>query len=106
MSCEDEEEDDDDLVDPRSVSTGSTSISPEVFPSRKSTGNGAGENGGSTKVSRKLHIQRETVTMTEVQEARQKGYEGDTCPECKQFKMVRNGTCLKCENCGSTNGCS
>ncbi len=103
---EPEDDDDDDLVDPRSVSSGSTSISPEVFPSRKSTGNGAGKNGGSQKVSRELKIQRETVTMTEVQEARQKGYEGDPCPECKQFKMVRNGTCLKCDNCGATNGCS
>jgi len=35
-----------------------------------------------------------------------KGYEGDPCPECKQFTMVRNGTCLKCVSCGATNGCS
>ncbi|MCB9773294.1 MAG: vitamin B12-dependent ribonucleotide reductase [Nitrospiraceae bacterium] len=92
------------LVDPRSLS--STSISPEVFPSRKPVGNGAGKNGEHGKVARKLEMKRETLTITEVQEARQKGYEGDPCPECKQFKMVRNGTCLKCDNCGSTNGCS
>jgi len=99
-----EEEDGDDLVDPRSLS--STSISPEVFPSRRSSGNGVEKNGGQTKVSRKVEMQRETVTITEVQEARQKGYEGDPCQECKQFKMVRNGMCLKCDNCGATNGCS
>ena len=58
------------------------------------------------KVSRKVEMQRETVTITEVQEARQKGYEGDPCQECKQFTMVRNGMCLKCANCGATNGCS
>ncbi|MEJ2230170.1 MAG: vitamin B12-dependent ribonucleotide reductase [Nitrospirales bacterium] len=92
------------LVDPRSLS--STSISPEVFPSRKSLGNGVGKNGEHEKVARKLEMKRETLTITEVQEARQKGYEGDPCPECKQFKMVRNGTCLKCDNCGATNGCS
>ena len=38
--------------------------------------------------------------------AKMKGYEGDPCPECGQFTMVRNGTCLKCESCGSTSGCS
>ena len=41
-----------------------------------------------------------------VQEARMKGYEGDNCPECGNFTLVRNGTCLKCETCGSTTGCS
>jgi ribonucleoside-diphosphate reductase alpha chain len=39
-------------------------------------------------------------------EARQMGYEGDGCEECGQFMMVRNGTCLKCMNCGATSGCS
>src|SRR5262249_47655462 len=39
-------------------------------------------------------------------EARLKGYEGDPCDECGQMMMVRNGTCLKCLNCGATSGCS
>jgi len=39
-------------------------------------------------------------------EARQKGFEGDPCGECGQLMMVRNGTCLKCMNCGATSGCS
>ena len=39
-------------------------------------------------------------------EARLKGYEGDNCGECGNFTMVRNGTCLKCDTCGSTSGCS
>jgi ribonucleoside-diphosphate reductase alpha chain len=34
------------------------------------------------------------------------GYTGDMCSECSNFTMVRNGTCLKCETCGSTSGCS
>jgi ribonucleoside-diphosphate reductase alpha chain len=41
-----------------------------------------------------------------IAEARLKGYEGDPCPECGQFTMVRNGTCLKCVTCGGTSGCS
>ncbi|HQU29502.1 MAG TPA: vitamin B12-dependent ribonucleotide reductase, partial [Nitrospirales bacterium] len=99
-----DDEEEKELVDPRSLS--STSISPEVFPSRKSTGNGIEKTGEPRQVSRQVQMQRETVTITEVQEARQKGYEGDPCPECKQFTMVRNGTCLKCDTCGSTSGCS
>jgi ribonucleoside-diphosphate reductase alpha chain len=39
-------------------------------------------------------------------EARIKGYEGDPCPECGRLTMVRNGSCLKCESCGATSGCS
>jgi ribonucleoside-diphosphate reductase alpha chain len=35
-----------------------------------------------------------------------KGYEGDPCPICGHLTLVRNGTCLKCETCGSTTGCS
>ena len=42
----------------------------------------------------------------EIRTARLKGYEGDMCTECGQFTMVRNGTCLKCDTCGSTSGCS
>ena len=38
--------------------------------------------------------------------ARTKGYEGESCGECGNFTMVRNGTCLKCDTCGSTSGCS
>jgi ribonucleoside-diphosphate reductase alpha chain len=38
--------------------------------------------------------------------ARLRGYEGDACPECGNFTLVRNGTCLKCDTCGGTTGCS
>jgi ribonucleoside-diphosphate reductase alpha chain len=41
-----------------------------------------------------------------INEARIKGYEGVSCDECGNFTMVRNGTCLKCDTCGSTSGCS
>ena len=42
----------------------------------------------------------------QILEARIKGFEGDPCPDCHQFMMVRNGTCLKCMSCGATSGCS
>ena len=38
--------------------------------------------------------------------AKMKGYVGEACPECMNFTLVRNGTCLKCDTCGSTTGCS
>ncbi|MDX2263705.1 MAG: vitamin B12-dependent ribonucleotide reductase [Hyphomicrobiales bacterium] len=41
-----------------------------------------------------------------VAEARVKGYEGEACGSCGNFTLVRNGTCLKCDTCGGTSGCS
>lgn len=40
------------------------------------------------------------------QVAKMKGYEGDPCPECNSMTLVRNGSCLKCDTCGATTGCS
>lgn len=31
-----------------------------------------------------------------------RGYAGAACPECANFTLVRNGSCLKCETCGTT----
>jgi ribonucleoside-diphosphate reductase alpha chain len=39
-------------------------------------------------------------------EARERGFTGDMCDDCGAMTMVRNGTCLKCESCGATTGCS
>lgn len=41
-----------------------------------------------------------------MQEARMKGYEGEACPECQSFTLLRNGSCMKCDTCGATTGCS
>ncbi len=52
-------------------------------------------------------VMDETDThMDQVREARMKGYEGDPCGDCGNFTLVRNGTCLKCNTCGATSGCS
>ena len=47
-----------------------------------------------------------TDKTSNVATARLKGYEGDSCQECGNFTLVRNGTCMKCVTCGSTSGCS
>jgi ribonucleoside-diphosphate reductase alpha chain len=58
------------------------------------------------------HVARAVETLAErgatelVAEARVKGYEGEACGECGNFTLVRNGTCLKCDTCGATSGCS
>jgi ribonucleoside-diphosphate reductase alpha chain len=40
------------------------------------------------------------------QQSLMQGYTGNECSECHNFTMVRNGTCLKCDTCGTTTGCS
>ena len=39
-------------------------------------------------------------------QARLQGDQGDPCGECGNYTLVRNGTCLKCNTCGGTSGCS
>lgn len=97
--CFDEEADMDALA--------KSSVLTEHLPIRRNGGKGDGNgHGNGHSVARQVEIMRETLTLTEVQTAKVKGYEGDPCPECKQFTMVRNGTCLKCVSCGATSGCS
>ena len=48
----------------------------------------------------------EPTLMAQQIEAKRYGFEGDACPMCGEFKMVRSGTCLKCVICGETTGCS
>jgi ribonucleoside-diphosphate reductase alpha chain len=70
-------------------------------------GNGNGHapsaNGGSKRSAAATAVMPKSM---KAEQARLKGYEGDPCPECQQFTLVRNGTCLKCDSCGSTTGCS
>jgi ribonucleoside-diphosphate reductase alpha chain len=47
-----------------------------------------------------------TVVDEKVYNAKIKGYEGDPCPICGSFRLIRSGTCLRCDNCGNTTGCS
>jgi ribonucleoside-diphosphate reductase alpha chain len=92
--CEDSEPADPETLDSQAIS--------RTFPARRGNGNGYG-NG----VAHKLELKRETLTlMSTVEIAKLQGFEGDPCLSCKEFKLVRNGTCLKCMGCGATSGCS
>jgi ribonucleoside-diphosphate reductase alpha chain len=46
------------------------------------------------------------LRLERIRAARMKGYEGDSCDQCGNFTLIRNGTCLKCDTCGATSGCS
>ncbi len=47
-----------------------------------------------------------TVSMDARTKAKMQGYEGEACGECGNYTLVRNGTCMKCNTCGATSGCS
>ncbi|NVJ96076.1 MAG: vitamin B12-dependent ribonucleotide reductase [Marivivens sp.] len=46
------------------------------------------------------------TTMSARDKAKMQGYEGDPCGDCGNYTLVRNGTCMKCNTCGGTSGCS
>ena len=47
-----------------------------------------------------------TISISARDKAKMQGYEGDPCGECGNYTLVRNGTCMKCNTCGGTSGCS
>ena len=70
----------------------------------------SGSGNGSLAATKSAHGSTAAATAIAnddaVRSARLQGYEGDPCPTCGHFTLVRNGTCLKCVTCGSTTGCS
>ena len=66
-----------------------------------------GSDGGGTALALgAVAVQPVDGHLSQIREARMKGYAGDACGECGNFTLVRNGTCLKCDTCGGTSGCS
>jgi len=63
-----------------------------------SNGNGAASNGGSSVAPISLNLGGTRVSF-------QTQADAPSCAECGSI-MVRNGSCYKCLNCGSTSGCS
>jgi ribonucleoside-diphosphate reductase alpha chain len=47
-----------------------------------------------------------TDMLIQAEISRASGFTGDACPECGNFAMKRNGSCLSCAACGATTGCS
>jgi ribonucleoside-diphosphate reductase alpha chain len=66
-----------------------------------------GNNGAAEAVAVEAMVaERVDLHLVRVRDARLKGYEGDSCNDCGNFTLVRNGTCMKCTTCGATSGCS
>ena len=73
------------------------------FPTVSDKPQGKPETSGN---STKVNVTESLQISDQITKAKMQGYEGDPCNECGNFTLVRNGTCLKCNTCGSTSGCS
>jgi len=62
--------------------------------------------GATVTAERTTSTTQASMTVTAATRARMQGYEGEACGECGNYTLVRNGTCMKCNTCGSTSGCS
>jgi len=84
---------------------------PQVVHAHAATAQATGTDGMAISYATVPAVEPEVMAavdakMARRREAKLKGYEGDSCGECGNFTLVRNGTCLKCDSCGSTTGCS
>ena len=78
-----------------------TTLTAPPAPSIPQGSAGGGTNGNGAHVGMATMARNDAARI-----AVAKGYSGDACNECGQFTLVRNGTCLKCDSCGATSGCS
>ena len=62
--------------------------------------------GGAAVAEASTAVASGTVSMDARAKAKMQGYEGDPCGDCGNYTLVRNGTCMKCNTCGATSGCS
>ena len=63
--------------------------------------------GGMAQATTSTAVSSGTISSLSARDkAKMQGYEGEACGECGNFTLVRNGTCMKCNTCGGTSGCS
>ncbi|MCF8241013.1 MAG: vitamin B12-dependent ribonucleotide reductase [Melioribacteraceae bacterium] len=79
---------------------------PAIQLARNGGGNKSDESGSNGNGADRQERSKVMSMHSDVVKARERGYTGDICPECGSMTMVRNGTCLKCNTCGATTGCS
>lgn len=84
------------------IASPATNLKRDITPARTATADLAYKPAGSHARS----SEAKSIEAERSAEARMRGYQGDSCGECGNFTLVRNGTCLKCDTCGSTTGCS
>ncbi|KAB7616329.1 vitamin B12-dependent ribonucleotide reductase [Amylibacter sp. SFDW26] len=71
-------------------------------------GGGGQQVAGSTEAvtAAAAQVAAPVTKMDDRTKAKMQGYEGDACGDCGNYTLVRNGTCMKCNTCGATSGCS
>lgn len=51
-------------------------------------------------------VNSQSAEMLRVEQAKVKGYTGEQCTNCGSMNVKQNGSCVVCEDCGMTSGCS
>jgi ribonucleoside-diphosphate reductase alpha chain len=78
-----------------------------VMPEARDDGLTEIRNGGTiAATAATVAVATGSVHIDAATKARMQGYEGEACGECGNYTLVRNGTCMKCNTCGATSGCS
>ncbi|EEX10712.1 B12-dependent ribonucleoside diphosphate reductase [Ruegeria lacuscaerulensis ITI-1157] len=78
-----------------------------VFNGGQAAATGMSEASVTFETKSETTVVSETATGMDARtKAKMQGYEGDPCGECGNYTLVRNGTCMKCNTCGATSGCS
>jgi ribonucleotide reductase alpha subunit/intein/homing endonuclease len=70
------------------------------LPGVVAMGVAAGSNGSNGSNGKHVEARDEAIAYATVQ-----GYETTPCPHCRELKLARRGTCMVCDNCGTTTGC-
>ena len=65
-----------------------------------------GTTGAAVAMASSTSVASGVAPMDARTKAKMQGYEGEACGECGNYTLVRNGTCMKCNTCGGTSGCS
>jgi ribonucleoside-diphosphate reductase alpha chain len=80
----------------------------EAHKTREKAGSSQGDGGTPVKTPGPKELPKPVLKREkdDIIRARMKGYEGDPCPSCGSLTLVRSGTCMKCDTCGGTTGCS
>jgi ribonucleoside-diphosphate reductase alpha chain len=110
--------DDEEIISERIIDRDDDDDAPRSPRSSHLHRGGNGSNGGSHSPTIPPSLKRVTTTAPAglgavaksstaeaIRIAKQKGYEGDPCPNCQQLTLVRSGACAKCDTCGETSGC-
>ena len=90
----------------RSEAPATAAIGSSVGASIGTSSSGGGGASAAVRATESTEPASRDGRLAQARLARLKGYEGDPCPNCANFTLVRSGTCLKCDTCGSTTGCS